>query len=117
MVDDLGPGESTAQPPCRGHDGRLACRVIHRLALVVFAVQLDEEAEFGPSKIDTRNEQTVGVLDAKLPSRGIETSYVPSELDHERLEQTLGGRCPWRPSREHSNDAGRSRGPCAAERG
>src|SRR5687768_2130308 len=43
-ADDLGPREPPAQPPGRGHDGRLPAGVVDRLVLVVLPVELHEEA-------------------------------------------------------------------------
>src|SRR5437764_15495810 len=83
------PSEATAEPAGRRDDRSLPAGVVDRLVLVLLAVELDEQAELKPHKVDARNEATFGIFDDVLSNGIAESLHVPSELHHERLEKAL----------------------------
>lgn len=102
-------------PPGSGNDGSLPSGVVHRLLLVVLAIELDEQADLGPRQIYTSNERPVPVGHDQLPGGIAESGHVPGQLDHERLQEALGGGGARRTPGEDAPDTSCARCACAAE--
>jgi hypothetical protein len=87
---------------------------------MVLPIELEEQAERRPRQVDPRDERPVPVDDLELACRIGQSVDTADELDHNRLEEALGGRGTGRPSSEHTphpSHTGCSRAPELWQRG